>query len=230
MAHMGLYITDSTNFTMELPVNPKELMIKTEIDGESVTVIGLGEIKRLSDRKLKTLSITSTIPIVMSDAYWTTGDNLFDDGQEYINWLDRMANAKKPVRVVLSDSKINLLATVDSFDSGFKDGNSIEFAFTLELTEYRDYRAKRIKVTPAKTTPKKGQSRPQPNNKIGRGSTVVVNGQLYRDSAGHGPGLTEHNATRKISIVATGAKMPYHITTTSGAARGWVSASSVKAK
>lgn len=59
-------------------------------------------------------------------------------------------------------------------------------------------------------------------------SIVVVNGQLHRDSLGSGPGITEQNAKRKISLVAPGSKYPYHVTTLDGGSRGWVKESDVK--
>lgn len=81
-----------------------------------------------------------------------------------------------------------------------------------------------------KAVAKSGKKRSAPAKKIGRGSRVIVNGQLHADSYGGGPGLTERNAERKISLIARGRKYPYHVTTLSGGARGWVSAKAVRLK
>ncbi|WP_460730449.1 hypothetical protein, partial [Nocardia heshunensis] len=95
--------------------------------------------------------------------------------------------------------------------------------------EYKTHKAKKVKSSKKKKTAKKGKSRSAPPKKVGRGSKVVVNGQLHRSSTGSGVGATERNATRKLTLVATGAKYPYHVATLSGGARGWVSKSAVKA-
>lgn len=231
MDHVGIYLTNGSNKTIELPVTPAELMVKGEVDGDTATVLGLGEIKRYTTRKLIPLSIESTLPLT-SDAHWVTAQNPLPDAQSYIDWLTAARDADKPVRFVLSGTQINVLTKIDGFEYGFKSGNSVEYHFALPLTEWREYKAERMTVKTApsgqKTAAKKGAARAAPAKKLGIGSKVVVNGQLFRDSYGGGPGMKEHNVQLKITLVAPGRARPYHVATLGGVPQGWVSASSLK--
>ncbi|PWT39608.1 hypothetical protein DKZ25_12000, partial [Limosilactobacillus reuteri] len=78
-------ITDySTNKTVELPVNPSELTLKYETDDKSETIINLGEINRVGNMKLVSVSIDSIFPKKRSS--WVSADKLLKP-DEYINWL-----------------------------------------------------------------------------------------------------------------------------------------------
>jgi len=226
--HFGIYITDDSNATFELPLNPAEIQLTVETDDKSETVIGLGEVNLIGDAKLRSISIQSILPLNPADEHYVSAQNLLSSAQDYIDWLVKIQESKKPMRLVISSTKISFKATVSSFQYGFKDGYDGEYSYTLVIKEYKPYTAKKLNAKsepePVKTEP----IRPSPPNKVGIGSTVVVNGQLHRDSAGNGSGLNEQNATRKISLVVPGAAYPYHVTTLDGGARGWVKESDVK--
>lgn len=226
--HMGINLTDSKNKTFELPVNPAELMIKLETDDSTETVVKLGEINRIGEVKLRSISIESTLPVKPKNTHYITAKKPLSSAQKYIDKITKIHKSKKPVRLVLTTTKISVKMTIASFEYGFKSGNSDEYAYTLSLTEYKSYKAKKVKAKKKKSA-KKGKARAAPPKKIGRGSKVKVNGRLHLDSYGRGPGVTERNATRKISLIAKGRAYPYHIVTLNGGARGWVSKSAVKA-
>ena len=59
------------------------------------------------------------------------------------------------------------------------------------------------------------------------GQKVKVNGRLHYDSWGAKPGMTEHNATMKISHIAKGREYPVHVSTLKGLRQGWVKADEV---
>ena len=59
------------------------------------------------------------------------------------------------------------------------------------------------------------------------GERVKVNGRLHYDSWGAKPGMTEHNATMKISHIAKGREYPVHVSTLKGLRQGWVKADEV---
>ncbi len=224
--HLGFYLTNDSNETIELPVNPTEIMVKRESDDKSETVIKLGEVNLLGEDKLQDISIESSLPIDPKAEHYVSALELLDSAQDYIDWIESARKLKKPIRLVISTTKISLKSTVASFEYGMKNGYDGEYTYTLSLKEYRPFEAKKIgvKQQPVQTV----EERPSPPNKVGMGSTVIVNGQLHRDSQGNGPGQTEQNATRKISLVAPGALYPYHVTTLDGGARGWVKESDVR--
>ncbi|WP_334328447.1 hypothetical protein [Companilactobacillus sp. HBUAS59699] len=225
-AHLGIYITDDMNATFELPLNPAEIQLTVETDDKSETVIGLGEVNLIGDAKLRSISIQSTLPLVPVYEHYVSAQNLLGSAQDYIDWIVKIQKSKKPMRLVISSTKISFKATISSFQYGFKNGYDGEYSYTLVVKEYKPYAAKKLN---AKSEPVKAEPiRPSPPAKVGMGSVVVVNGQLHRDSQGNGPGLTEQNAKRKISLVVPGATYPYHVTSLDGGARGWVKESDVR--
>lgn len=224
--HLGFYLTNDANQTIELPINPAEVTVKYESDDKSETVVKLGEVNLIGEDKLQNISIESSFPIDPKEEHYTTSLDLMDSAQDYIDWIESARKLKKPIRLVISTTKISLKSTIASFEYGMKNGYDGEYIYTLALKEFRPYEAKKIGVQlqPEKTA----EERPSPPKKVGMNSIVVVNGQLHRDSLGSGPGITEQNAKRKISLVAPGSKYPYHVTTLDGGSRGWVKESDVK--
>ncbi|GAF41120.1 hypothetical protein FC83_GL000907 [Agrilactobacillus composti DSM 18527 = JCM 14202] len=229
--HFGIYLTNDSNDTIELPLNPAELMLKYETDDKSETVIKLGEINRIGEEKLTSAQIQSTLPVAPKDEHFLTAEILLDSAQDYIDWLEHVRLSKKPLRMVVSTTKISFQATVQSFEYGFKNAYDAEYHYTLALKEFRPYKAKKIETNDPQNsvTPNDAPVRAAPPDKVGMGSKVTVNGQLHRDSQGDGPGQTEQNAPRIISLVAPGALYPYHVTTLDGTSRGWVKESDVSA-
>jgi len=224
--HLGFYLTNDLNETIELPVNPAEVTVKRESDDKSETVIKLGEVNLLGEDKLQEISIESSLPLDPKETHYATALEFLSSAQDYIDWIENARKLKKPIRLVISNTKISLKSTIASFEYGMKNGYDGEYIYTLSLKEFRPFEAKKIgiKQQPEKTV----EERPSPPKKVGMGSTVIVNGQLHRDSQGNGPGQTEQNATRKITLVVPGATYPYHVTTLDGGARGWVKESDVR--
>lgn len=64
---------------------------------------------------------------------------------------------------------------------------------------------------------------PSANLKYSKGDKIILNGYLYRDSAGNGKGAKKTNYKGTITIVSKGAKKPYHIDSL-----GWVAESDIK--
>lgn len=229
---MQFFLTDSKNKTFALPVNPAEISLDSSTDDKTVTVVKLGQINQIGEEKIKSIEVTSTIPVKPKEVHYLSTEKPYKKGQTYLDKLSKIYKSKKAARLVVSTTKVSFKGIMTEFKYGMTGGNSDEYTYTFKLTEYKTYKARKVKTSKKKKkkkTAKKGKSRTKPLKKIGRGSKVIVNGQLHRDSAGRGPGLTERNATRKISLIAKGAKYPYHIATLGGGARGWVKKSAVKA-
>ncbi|WEV51679.1 hypothetical protein OZX69_03005 [Lactobacillus sp. ESL0731] len=221
----AVYLTNyADNSTIELPLNPSDLKIKYESDDKTQTVINLGEINQLGPLKLSTIEIASTFP--KDDHFVSTTD--FQQPTYYIDWLKEIQKSKGRVQLVVASTELSRTMTIASFEPGFKDGYDGEYIYTLELKDYRKATYKKVKKKKKKRKSGHKKNRNSPAKKIGRGSTVIVNGRLHLDSDGRGPGAYEKNAKRKITNVATGHKYPIHVSTLSGGARGWVKKGDVK--
>lgn len=227
MDGFGIFLTNyKNNNTIQLPVNPAELKLKYEGDDKSQTVVNLGEINQLGNLKLVEIAIESTLP-VDSRTYLAIDD--LKEPDFYIDFIKKIQKAKGHLQLVVAKTKISLPMTISSFEYGFEEGYDEEYKYTLDLKQYRNFAAKKIGLTKKgkKKKSKKGKSRISPPKKFGVGSNVVVNGRLYMDSNGNGPGAYEKNAQRKVINIATGHKYPICVGI-NGSARGWVRKSDVK--
>lgn len=144
--HLGFYLTNDANQTIELPINPAEVTVKYESDDKSETVVKLGEVNLIGEDKLQNISIESSFPIDPKEEHYTTSLDLMDSAQDYIDWIESARKLKKPIRLVISTTKISLKSTIASFEYGMKNGYDGEYIYTLALKEFRPYEAKKIGV------------------------------------------------------------------------------------
>lgn len=225
MDGFGIFLTDyKTSKTIQLPVNPAELKLKYEGDNNSQSVVNLGEINRLGNLKLVGTTIESTLPC---DTTTYLADDNLQEPQFYINFIKKIQKSKGHMQFVVSNTKISMPMTVENFEYGFADGYDEEYVYTLDLKQYREFSAVKVSKSKKKKKSKKGKKRISPPKKFGVGSNVVVNGRLYMDSNGNGPGAYEKNAKRKVINIATGHRYPICVGV-NGSARGWVKKSDVK--
>lgn len=230
---ISMYMTNFKNQTYEFPMAPSEFTFNRSAGNEKIQVIELGEINRLATKaNLGSVSLKFNIPIDTSKrrSYWSgkrVGWMGKRAGEKYIGLLNDMFTKHEVVRVVLTNTKFNNLYTFDDFNYGLS-GNGEEYEVEITLTEWRDYAPLVLKKAPIPKKVIKKKPRPAPSNKIGIGSTVIVNGQLHYDSWGRGPGVIEKNARRKINFMAPGRKCPIHVTNMQGGWRGWVTRGSVR--
>lgn len=226
MDGFGIFLTSyKTSETIQLPVNPAELKLKYEGDDQSQTVVNLGEINRLGDLKLVGIIIESVFPNYET-TYTATSE--LQEPQFYIDYIRDVQDAKNHMQLVVANTKISMPMTVASFEYGFEDGFDEEYKYSLELKQYREFKAVKISAKKKKKKKsKKGKKRISPPKKFGVHSNVIVNGRLHLDSNGNGPGAYEKNAKRTVINIATGHKYPICVGI-GGAARGWVKKSDVR--
>lgn len=227
------------NQVVALPVNPEEIKKSQSGNNETTDIISLGEINLIKDPKLATVEIESFFPADSGGSYVLTKGN-FRKPSFYIDFIEKIRRDKKPVRFIVSDTKINMMATIEDFDWGVKYGPVGDVYYTLSVKEYKQYSVKEVKVTDY------GDNRPKTKNvntavqvtkptppapakkSVYAGCTVRVNGQLHRDSYGAGPGQWRRNYTGKINFINLKGSHPYHVTTPQGLWQGWVLASAVE--
>ncbi|EKZ7015255.1 hypothetical protein QLI93_001612 [Listeria monocytogenes] len=210
-----------------LPVNPPEIKIKKSSNNTTIEVVKLGDVNQLGSKTLADFSISSFFPKNQKVSYI----NKKATKKTPTQWVKVIEDAKannKRVRVIVTDTSINILSAIQDFEWGLVDSTG-DIEFSISFKEYRNYSAKYVKTVKKKVSTGKNKRPKPPNNKpIAIGCEVIVNGRLHRDSYGTGPGQTEVNALRKVNFMSKGKKCPYHVTTLNGGWRGWVTAGSVK--
>lgn len=230
---MNLFI-EYEDTVIQFPVNPEELKIKIEGKNETTDVVKLGEINILRDTSLETLEWSSFLPEANDNAPYILTKNKFRNPQFYIEFINKIRKDCKPCRFILSDTQINMQVSIESFEYGYEGGDG-DVYYDISLKGYRpitvrevsvsDYKSTRPKYTP----PPAPAPRPAPAVKnVTIGCTVIVNGQLHRDSYGAGPGQWRKDFQGKVNFINQKGSHPYHITTMGGGWQGWVLASAVQ--
>lgn len=223
---IGFYLTDqTTNKTIQLPVNPKEFKLKYETDDHTETITDLGEVNLLGGLKLASFSIESILP--HGKPHYLAVTKVLSPNS-YIKQLKSIQNKKHKVRLVISTTKVSLLMTISGFEYGYVNAYMGDYSYTLELKQYRKFGYKKLSSPKAKGKKSgKTKKRSSPAKKVNVGSTVKVNGRLHADSYGRGTGAYEKNATRKVLYIAPGREYPVCVGI-GKTARGWVKMSEVK--
>ncbi len=226
--HFGVYLTgQESNKTIELPVSPEEVMFPSEAATHLTDMYRNGQHLEVGTPNNQVITIETFIPFEFEGVTYTSAEKLEADGQEYIYTLTEFFGFEEKVRFVVAGTDFSMLGYITKWNYGLPPKDPTGYKIVLEITEYFEMKA--IKISESLQKPKQ-KPRPKPPQKIGIGSTVIVNGRLHRDSYGSGPGQTESNATRKVNFMAKGRKCPYHVTTLDGGWRGWVTEGSVKLK
>lgn len=207
-----------------LPVNPGAVLVDVPGRNESNEVVKLGEITQFASKGLRAVTFDCFFPATATHRMILNGST-FLPPSDYAALIEKAMDDQKPVRLIITDTKINMLTSIESFNWSIVDSTGdVEYSITLK--EYREYAAKFVKTVAKQVSQQ--PARPVVSQEITIGCTVIANGRLHRDSYGSGPGQTEVNATRKVNFIARGRSHPYHLTTTSGGWRGWVTAGSVR--
>ncbi|WP_071131371.1 hypothetical protein [Enterococcus timonensis] len=212
-----------------LPVNPGSVKMAIPSNNQSAEVVKLGEITQLAKNGLKSLSFSSFFAVDKKFGY-VNQDATFLEPKKYVELIESAMNNLKPIRFIVTDTNINMLVSIDSFDWSINDATN-DYDYSITLKEYKEYGAKFVKNVDKPKPKPKPAPRPATTQAITVGCKVRVNGRLHRDSYGSAPGQTEVNAERLVSIIVSnpkgGQNYPYHVTTLNGGWRGWVTKGSV---
>lgn len=118
-----------------LPVTPRTYKAQTEQNNVIVDIIDFGEAQLFGNPKLKRLSFSAFFPHLKHNYPFVVGDKI--EPGECVAKIEKWKEAKKPVRVIIADSPINLMMAIQSFDYREQDG-SRDIYFSLDLIEWKN--------------------------------------------------------------------------------------------
>lgn len=225
---------------IRLPVNPEKLPVARSLSSEEYNVLGLGQIIVPRAQDLRKVTISSFFPGRVFPGVLTSGG--FQPPEFYIAFFeaamaDQVPILYTPVRYyedgeqfMAGDLGFSVLVT--QFDTEERGGETGDFYYTLELTEYRDYAPQTIQL-PAPSAPvqtaKTEPVRAVPNGQLCVGSVCVANGPWYYSSYGDEPHGNGNGRRVVVSrIVDETRKCPVHVVTERGGALGWMSRESLR--
>lgn len=239
--NFGLFFTrDGT--VIRLPVNPEKLPVERDNANTDYNVLGLGPIMVPRIPALRVVTISSFFPGRVFSGVLTSGG--FQPPEFYIQFfrsamVDKAPILYTPVRYYengepFATSDTGMMVLVTQFNTEERGGETGDFYYDLTLTEYKDYSPQTMQVQQAATTTTPAvvtlsPAREIPQGQLYAGAVCVANGQYYYTSLGDSPYGTANGQRVIISrIVDKSRPYPYHVTTESGGALGWMAAGSLQ--
>lgn len=243
--NFGLFFTrDGT--VIRLPVNPEKLPVARGNENDEYNVLGLGPIMVPRLPSLRVVTISSFFPGRVSPMVLTP--NEFQPPEFYIQFFESAMREKAPILYtparyyengepfMTGDAGFEVLVT--KFDTEERGGETGDFYYDLELTEYKDYSPQTMQTAqqeagstlstqPAQVTTQPARSIPQ--GQLVVGSSCVLNGSYYASSYGDPPSGSGNGAQVTVSrIVDLSRAYPYYVVNAAGGALGWVTGASLQ--
>lgn len=241
MNNFGLFFTRDS-MVLRLPVNPEKLPVARGSENEDYNVLGLGPIQVPRIPSLQVIRISSFFPGRPFPGVLTSGG--FEEPELYISFFqsamqDRVPILYTPVRYyedgtpfLTSDAGFRVLVT--RFDTEERGGETGDFYYDLELTEYRDYSPATftIQAPAAPQQPAVANAEPAreiPAGQLAVGSICIANGNWYYSSYGDEPHGTGSGRRVVVSRIADASrKCPIHVNAEGGGPLGWMSRESLQ--
>lgn len=123
----------SEKFT--IPITPREYEIKTSQNNKTIDILDFGEAMLFGNAKLKRLSFSGFFPHPKHDYPFVIGD--VKTPIECVELLTKWKEAKKPIRVIITDSPVNLMMGLKEFTYREKDGTR-DIYYKLSFIEYKE--------------------------------------------------------------------------------------------
>ena len=118
---------------LKLPVNPENFAEEQSHNNPRFETFAMGEIKANGRRRLKAITLSAFFPHKYQ-SFCTYRD--FPNPYECKALIEKWKDENKPIRLLITETDINLAVTIDSFVTGERDGTG-DIYYTLELSEYR---------------------------------------------------------------------------------------------
>lgn len=118
---------------LRLPVPPASFEISQGNLNTVININDVGEVNLIGKGKLATITISSFFPAQEYSFCQYTG---FPGPYECVEMIERWRKSGKPIRLIITETNINLACAIENFNCGEKDGTG-DVYFTLELKEYR---------------------------------------------------------------------------------------------
>ncbi len=244
MARYGIYFQKQGETAYLLPVNPETLPVARTAENGEYNIVGVGPIMIPRLPNQRKVTIESFFP-GRPFSGMLQGQRGFVPPADYIRFFaDIMKNRERivyqPVRYYENGEAFSggdvegFECLVTEFNTEERGGETGDFYYTLEITEYRDYSPQELRLQKTASsaaivvTPE--PIRAVPEGEIVVGSICTCNGRYYSTSYQNSPYGNGNGRRVKVSrIVDKSRKCPYHVTTENGAPLGWTAKENLKA-
>lgn len=130
---MDIFISvNNREQVIKLPILPKEFKIQSNMNNQSYDTISIGEIKLIGLSSLKSISLSSFFP---NQEYSFIRDKTYKSW-DYVEMIEDWKERRIPIRLIVTDTPINMACTIESFEYGEQDGSG-DVYYTLSLSEFK---------------------------------------------------------------------------------------------
>jgi len=124
------------------PVNPEEVQIRREKQYETLNVIGLGEIDFPQQEKVREIAFSSFFPAEYDPSYCKYPD--IPDPQIAMNQLTSWLNSRQPIRLIISETAVNVLVLISAHNSTLGRGGDLgDVFFDVTFRTWRDAKVRK---------------------------------------------------------------------------------------
>lgn len=128
----------------QFPVLPEKITYTHDSDNDTVNVSGLGEVTVLQDPSPLVLSWDCWLP---SKPHQGSIEKPLAP-QKYIDKIEKWRAAKKPVKFLITGTKINDYFSIESFTYHEEGGDPDTLYYTIKLKSYRVPVVRKLETTP----------------------------------------------------------------------------------
>lgn len=154
---------------LRLPVLPSSVSLSVGNKNEAVDISNLGEVTVIQDPSPKTVQFSAFFPANKTPL---VEYNNFPKPWDAVKKIEKWQKDKKPLRIVITKTKINIPVSIESFDYSEEAGAVGDISYDLSLKEFKFVSVRKIKVKVPKK-PKRPNPKPKPRTHlVKRGDTL----------------------------------------------------------
>ena len=125
---MDIYLSvNNREQVIRLPVIPSTFTIVKPHSNEVFETADHGQLKKIGKAGLKSITIESFFPV---RDYPFLRDRTYK-GFEYVYIIDKWVEAKLPIRLIITDTPINMVTCVDNFEYSIKSDGDLYYNLAL---------------------------------------------------------------------------------------------------
>ena len=121
---------------LTLPVTPQKYSVSAEQDNRIVDILDFGERLIFGNPKLKRLKVSCFLPALKHKYPFVVGDA--KEPEDIVALLTKWKEDKSPVRVIITESPVNLMMALMDFDYKERDGTR-DIYYDLQFTEHKEF-------------------------------------------------------------------------------------------
>ncbi|MCD9020505.1 LysM peptidoglycan-binding domain-containing protein [Cohnella silvisoli] len=137
---MDIYLRDSFGEQFHFPVNPEEITIQREKQLETLNILSLGEVELPQEEKVKTIAFSSFFPKSYDSSYCRYPE--LPHPQAAMNRLTSLMNRKQPIRLLITETAVNVLVNLSAHNTTFKGGEPDDVYFEVTFRTHREIKVR----------------------------------------------------------------------------------------